>query len=62
MQPTDSENTGVPEEPKAFAAAWANVSLDLSEKQTQLTPSPEADSNSNAREQRCKSTSKPTPK
>jgi hypothetical protein len=62
MKPTDSENMDVPEEPKAFAAAWSSVLLDLTEKQTPPTPSPEADSNSNTKEWQCESTSKPTPK
>jgi hypothetical protein len=62
MEPTNNENTDDPEVPEEFAAAWANVLLDLNEKQTQSTPSQEADSNSNTEEQQCESTSKPTPK
>ena len=61
MQPTDSENMDVPEVPKAFAAAWSGVLLDLTEKQMPLAPSPEADSHSNMEKQQCESTSKPTP-
>lgn len=61
MQPTNSENTDEGEVPEEFAAAWANVLLDLNEKQ-QPTSSQEADSNSSTEEQQCESTSKPTPK
>jgi len=62
MEPTNKENTDAQEVPEEFAAAWANVLLDLNEKQSQPTPSQEADSNSNTEEQQCESTSKPTPK
>jgi hypothetical protein len=62
MQPTNSENTDEGEVPEEFAAAWANVLLDLNEKQAPPTSSPEADSKSNTEEQQCESTSKPTPK
>jgi hypothetical protein len=62
MQPTDSEDTDDREVPEEFAAAWANVLLDLNEKQTPPTVSQEDDSNSNTQEQPCESTSKPTPK
>lgn len=62
MQPTDSDNTDAQEVPEEFAAAWANVLLDLNEKQTQTTASQEAVSHSNMEEQQCKITSKPTPK
>ena len=62
MQPTDSETTDDREVPEEFAAALANVLLDLNEKQTPPTVSQKADSNSNTEEQPCESTSKPTPK
>ena len=62
MQPTNSERKDAQEVPEEFVAAWANVLLDLNEKQTRATPRQEADSNSNTKEQQCESTSKPTPK
>ncbi len=61
MQPTNSENIDEGEVPEEFAAAWANVLLDLNEKQTQPSTSQEADSNSNTEEQQCESASNPTP-
>jgi hypothetical protein len=62
MEPTNSENTDAQEVTEAIAAGWASVLLDLNEKQTQPRQSKTADSNSNMEEQRCKSTSKLTPK
>ncbi len=62
MGPTNDENTDDPKVPEAFAAARANVLLDLHEKQTPPTTSQEADSHSNTEEQQCPSTSTPTPK
>jgi len=61
MQPTINEIKDDSEVPEVFAAAWANVLLDLNEKQTQPTQSEETDPNSNTEEQPCESTSKPTP-
>lgn len=61
MEPTKNETKDVSDVPEEFAAAWANVLLDLNEKQTQPTQSEETDPNSNTEEQQCESTSKPTP-
>jgi hypothetical protein len=62
MQPTDSEDTDDREVPEEFAAAWANVLLDLNEKQSEPAPNQEDGSNPKTQEQPCESTSKPTPK
>jgi hypothetical protein len=51
METTNSENTDAQEAPEEFAAVWANVLLELNEKQTQPTPSQEAESTSNTEEQ-----------
>jgi hypothetical protein len=61
MEPTNNETKEDSEVPEEFAAAWANVLLDLNEKQTQPTQSEVTDSNSNTEEQQCESTFKPTP-
>jgi hypothetical protein len=61
MEPTNNETKVDSEVPEEFAAAWANVLLDLNEKQTQPMQSEVTDPNSNTEEQQCESTSKPTP-